>query len=200
MHEGLNNYCYALNAMSKLIKGIEQRLETSESQISRVKSLLREVVKCESKMGQMHNGLMAHAGIVQRQNNNMTDLNKTLKSTSSAVSMMHDGLANHKALFSAMKVNVSQHALDMTAARSNIDQAMDKVNQVHAGLMEQKSTVSGLHSSVMAHKDLLKTLHTSAREGRESIRQLKSLCTSDKIDVTSKQMQSMLQKRVQARA
>jgi len=199
MHEGLNNHRDALNAMSKSIKGIEQRLETSESQASRVKSLSRDVVKCESKMGQMHDGLMAHTGIMQRQNTNITQINKTLKSTSSAVSMMHDGLTNHKTVLSAMKVNASQHARDTASTRSDIDRAMAKVNQVHTGLMEQKSTVSGLHSGVMAHKDLLKTLHTSAREDRESIRQLRSSCASDKIDVTSKQMQSMLQKRVQAR-
>jgi len=200
IHDGLNNHRDALNAMSKSIKSIEQRLGTSESQTSRVNSLSRTVVKCESKMGQMHDGLMAYSGIMQRQDTNMTDLKKSIKSNSSAVSMMHDGLSNHKTVLSALKVNVSQHARDIKSARSDVDRAMDKVNHVHTGLMEQKSTVSALHSGVMAQKDMLKTLHTSVRDDRDSIRQLKSSCASDKIDMTSKQMHSMLQQRVQARA
>jgi len=214
IHEGLSNHRDALNAMSQSIKGMERRLDTSEGQATQVKALSREVGKCGARMGDMHEGLVAQKTVMQTQYAALTDLKRSVKTASCdargavvrvdeqarSISMMHDGLNNHKSTITALKSGASQHARELAAVRTSVDRAMDKVNNVHTGLLEQKSTVAGLHSGVMAHKDILKSLQTGVKEGKDAMRYMNGSCGSDKINMTATQMQSMLQKHVGARA
>jgi len=79
IHEGLSNHRDALNAMSQSIKGMEQRLDTSEGQATQVKALSCEVCKCGARMGHMHEALVAQKTVMKTQYTTLTDLKRSVK-------------------------------------------------------------------------------------------------------------------------